>query len=255
MPTVTKTLGDGTQSVLLTVAILECLASQKRPISVSELAKSIGTSKSRIFRHLRTLLACNYVTQREAGGDYGIGPRLLALCRSTADRHDLTTIAAAAMDGLCARFRHSVIVSRVERDGVHVLKSISGHASIMLGVREGTVLPFDRSAQGKIALAFGDEMFAEARARFAGSMARELGAIRRDEIAVAQMRAGLMGVAAPIFDANGRLVGTLALLNTVAEMKSDEAAAFPALREAAQAVSRLLGHQGEPFLAPIASAG
>jgi IclR family KDG regulon transcriptional repressor len=251
MPTVTKTLGEGTQSVLLTVAILECLASEKRLVSVSELAKTIGTSKSRVFRHLRALLACGYVVQYEAGGHYGIGARLLALCRSTSDRHDLGAIATPFMEQLCERFRHSVIISRIEPDGVHVIKSISGRASIVLEVRQGTVLPFENSAQGRLALAFADAIsldgstpaVAEARARFAEANPGVLDSIRKSGLAPAQMRKGLMGLAAPIFEANGHLIGTLALLNTVVEVKARKELAEAALKEAALAVSRQLGYQ------------
>jgi DNA-binding IclR family transcriptional regulator len=251
MPIVTKSLGDGTQSVLLTIAILECLASQKRPVSVSELAKTIGTSKSRVFRHLRTLLVCDYVNQNEMTGHYGIGARLLALCRSTSDRHDLGVIATPFMEGLRERFRHSVIVSRIEPDGVHVIKSISGYASIVLEVRQGTVLSFERSAQGMIALAFAAETLledhdaiADVRARFAKTYPGALENIRREGIAAAQMREGLTGVAVPIFDGKGRVTGTLALLNTAAEMNDRRNLTEAALKDAALSVSRQLGFQG-----------
>lgn len=250
MPTVTKMLGEGTQSVLLTVAILECLASAREPVSISELAKRIGTSKSRVFRHLRTLLACDYVTQDEAGGEYGIGPRLLALCRSAGGRQDLGKVATPFMERLSERFRHTVIVSKIEPDGIHVIKSISGHASIVLEVRPGTILPFDRSAQGRIALAFADRLPPECRQSAVLAARRELGkqepgalaGIQQRGIATAQMRQGLMGIAAPIFEASGRVTGTLAFLNTSAEM--NDRAAETALREAASAVSRELGYAG-----------
>jgi IclR family transcriptional regulator, KDG regulon repressor len=243
MPTVTRTLGEGTQSVLLTVTILECLARQPRSTSISDLARSIGTSKSRVFRHLRTLLACEYVVQDEAGGQYGVGPRLLALCRAATDRHDLGLVAAPYMEDLRTRFGHSTIVSRVETEGVRVLTSISGEAGLVLAVRAGTLLPFDRSAQGRIALAFGNATLATIRRRFEKEHPGELARIREHGIAVAQMRAGLTGIAAPIFDASNTLIGTLALLNTTGEMTATETAAGVALRDAARAVSRQLGHQ------------
>jgi IclR family transcriptional regulator, KDG regulon repressor len=244
MPTVSKTLGEGTQSVLLTVAILECLAAAPQPTGLSELAKTIATSKSRIFRHLRTLLACDYVVQDEASGRYGIGPRLLALARATSDRHDLGRLALPYMERLSERFHNSAIVSRVEPEGVRVIHSVSGHASIVLGVRAGSVLPYDRSAQGKIALAFGGPELDAPRARFEEQAPGELASIRDAGIAVAQMREGWTGMASPVFDANGRLTGTLALLNTASEMKASRKEAGAALRRAAIELSRLLGYAG-----------
>lgn len=257
MPAVTKTLGEGTQAVLLTVAILEALAADRRPVSVTELARTIGTSKSRVFRHLRTLLACAYVRQDEAGGDYAIGPRLLALCRSTSSRYDLGRMAAPAMKRLSEIFPHSVIVSRIEPEGVRVIASLSSRGSIVLEVRPESILSFERSAQGRLALAFAPTSPEEAGSAMATARSRvpagDLRAIRERGIATAQMREGLMGMAAPIFGADGQLVGTLALLNTMAEMQRRDAETT--LREAALGLSRQLGFQPPPLRAEPPSRG
>lgn len=224
MPTVTKSLGEGTQSVLLTVAILESLASSREPIGISDLARQIGTSKSRIFRHLQTLVACDYVS-KHASGEYEAGSGLLAFCRSINEHYDPVSIAEPILEDLRTKLGHTVIISRIVSTGIYVIKSVSGDSAFMLAMRPGSVLPFATSAQGHVALAFMPEAwrrdmgdFAAAYKDFSRVHRDKLDKIRRDGWAAAQMREGLLGLAAPVFDSSGKLIATLGLLDTTASM-------------------------------------
>ena len=253
MPPVTKSLGEGTQSVLLTIAILENLAKNRSPVGISELARQIGTSKSRIYRHLQTLTSCDYVSNQTVTGEYHVGGQLVALCRKINERFDLVNIAQPTIAELVTRLGHTVIISRVDAAGVHVLQSSPGNSQIVVGVRHGTVLPFGNSAQGKVALAFmpasrRDDLspFATAYQSFiAEHTDAELQLIRTQGWASAQMRAGLHGVAAPVFDAKGGLLATLALLDTAEDMGGNSFEyTTRTLVEAAKAISRDLRFAG-----------
>ena len=52
---------------------------------------------------------------------------------------------------------HFSVVSEVEPEGVRVLATLPGKSSVEIGVKRGSLLSFHGSAQGKVALAFGDE--------------------------------------------------------------------------------------------------
>lgn len=226
MPTIRSSLGEGTQSVLLTVSILEFLAAADGPVSLSELARRIDASKSRIYRHLQTMAACDFVARVEPAGTYEVGSRLLALSQTLSRRRDLVEIARPIMSELRRATGHTVIVSRVDRDGIHVLKSLSSDSPIVLAVREGTVLPFDTSAQGRIALAFlpperrdSEPLLHDAYIRLEREIPGEAARIAARGFARAQMREGLMGLAAPILTVEGTLAGTIAILDTSAAMQ------------------------------------
>ncbi|MDP2779622.1 IclR family transcriptional regulator [Devosia sp.] len=248
MPTVAKSLGEGTQAALLTVAIIDRLAQSDGPVSVSDLAKEVGTSKSRIFRHLQTLLNAGIATRYEPGGQYGVGPKLVDIGRAINRRYDLVNLATSVMHDLRESFGHSVILSRVEHHGIEVLKSISGKSPIVLEIRPGTVLPFLTSAQGKLAMAVAQASLnsgtplAAARATYERERPGELEVVRQAGISVAQMREGLNGVAAPIFGPADQIVGTIALLDTVADIGREiEPATIEALKSAAQRLSESMG--------------
>lgn len=246
MPTVTKSLGEGTQSVILTLTILERLASKHGPVGISELARDIGTSKSRIFRHLQTLVSCNYVSANGTTGEYEVGPQLVAFSREVSERYDLVSLAEPIMSELRDQLGHTVIISRIDPAGVQVLRSMSGNSAIVVGVRPGTTLPFTRSAQGLVALAFvtssrrADESPLSAAFRsFSSEHPKELERIRKQGWAKGEMREGLRGIAAPILDKSGNLVATLALLDTALDIGDDaDGAKAGALVEAARRLSR-----------------
>lgn len=252
MPTVTKSLGEGTQSVLLTLAILERLAQKPGSVGITELAREIGTSKSRIFRHLQTLTSCNYVSANATTGEYEVGPQLLAFGREISERYDIVNIAGPIMAELRDQLGHTVIISRIDAAGAHVLRSIPGNSPIVVGVRPGTILPFERSAQGKVALAFmapgrrsGNTPQAVAFRSFSTEHPEELELIRHQGWAWGEMRQGLRGLAAPVTDASGNLVATLALLDTTQDMGPDsDQTKAQALVAAARRLSRTLSPVG-----------
>lgn len=221
MPVVTKSLGNGTQSVLLTVEILEYFAARRDPVSISELARHVGTSKSRIFRHLQTLVECGFVSSPAGSGEYQVGPKLLNFCRSISARYDIVTVAQPVMTELRNHFGHTVILSRVDQNGIVVLSTLGSDSPITIGIRRGTVLPFEGSAQGKIAMAFlsrdrreGQGPLAKAYQDLIEGNPKALEPVTANQWATGNIREGLFGLAAPVFANNGMLIATLALLDT-----------------------------------------
>jgi hypothetical protein len=63
MPRITGAGGEGVQAVVLALRILEHLAHDGRPVGVTALARALGTTKSRIHRHLQTLAQEGYILQ------------------------------------------------------------------------------------------------------------------------------------------------------------------------------------------------
>jgi IclR family KDG regulon transcriptional repressor len=73
--------GEGLQAVGMALQILEHLAARRGAQGVTELARAMQTTKSRMHRHLRSLIAGGYVVQPPGSGKYLIGGRLLTLGR------------------------------------------------------------------------------------------------------------------------------------------------------------------------------
>ena len=229
MPRVSGTTGEGVQAVVLALRILERLAQEGRPMGVTALATALETTKSRIWRHLQTLVQQGYIVQSGETERYRIGARLVALGRAAGDSLDLVNAAYRAIRDLRDSLGHFSVISQVEAEGVRILSTVSGKSAIEIGVKQGSLLPFHSSAQGKIALAFGDESLRATvlNTRLEkntpqtivapGALRREIEHVRRQGWAMAPNEAviGLNALASPVFDANGSLVGAVAIVDSV----------------------------------------
>lgn len=247
---------EGVQAVVLTLRILEHLAEQNREIGVTSLADALGTTKSRIFRHLQTLVQQGYVVQGSESERYSVGSQLVALGLEVAGKIDLASAATSILRSLRDTLGHSAVVSRLEKDGMRVLATMRGTSPIEIGVRPGSLLSFHGTAQGKVALAFGAETLSALvyRSRLdlltphtivsPAGLRREVNRIRDQGWAVAPNEAllGLNTLAAPIFDSNGDFVGSVAINDSIQFIEAEPAQEQIAqLVRAASDLSRELG--------------
>ncbi|MGB3386631.1 MAG: IclR family transcriptional regulator [Pseudaminobacter sp.] len=259
MPRIEGKSGEGVQAVQLVLGILENLARERRAMGVTELAQALGTTKSRIYRHLQTLLHQDYIIQPKDSDRYECGPRLVALGRAVSDSLDLAHVAADALLELRDALGHSAVISQVTPDGMRVLATVPGRSPIEIGVRAGSLLAFHCSAQGKAALAFLSSEFA---ARILRSKLEvltphtiispaelnvQLEKIREQGWATApnESAIGLNTLAAPVFDSGGAVCGAVGVVDMVQFI-----AAVPSKDQrertmaAARRVSRALGYGG-----------
>jgi DNA-binding IclR family transcriptional regulator len=250
----------GVQAVVLTLRILEYLATQPKAVGVTALAQTLGMNKSRIYRHLRTLMQEGYVVQLTDTERYKVGARLITLGRAVSDSFDLAGAASDVIRELREALGHSCVISQPEPNGIRVISAILGKSPIEIGVKPGSLLAFHGSAQGKVALAFGDQELREAIINSqleswtpatitSGERLRaELEKVAKQGWAVAPNEAliGLNTLAAPIFDASGALAGMIGIVDSIqfilAEPSIDQ---IRHTVEAAQKISRALGYLEE----------
>lgn len=229
MPKVAGVQADGVQAVVLTLRILEHLAGAGRDVGVTGIAAALGTTKSRIFRHLQTLVAQGYAARASDTERYRIGPQFVALGLAVSGGLDLATMAIPAMRDLRDTLGHSVVVSRLEPEGMRVISMMSGRSPFEIGVRPGSLLAFHATAQGKVGLAFGPETLRQNvfRSRLdlltprtivsATALRREVEAAQAKGWAVAPNES-LLGVnvlAAPIFGTGGECLGAIGIVDSI----------------------------------------
>lgn len=245
--------------MVLTLRILEHLVHQGRPVGVTALAAALGTTKSRIYRYLQTLREHEYIAQQRDTERYQVGARLLALTRAQSENFELLTAARDILQQLRDTLGHATVISIPERICVRVLATIAGKAVIEIGVRPGSTLPLHGSAQGKLVLAFGtkDLEGTVLRGKLAALtpktitnpavLRREIAKVAKQGWAAApnEILLGANALAAPVFDASGALVATIAILNSVqfiAPKPSEDQ--IRRVVGAAQRISSRLGYTG-----------
>ncbi len=251
---------DTIQSVSMALQVLEKLAHAKGDMGVTALAAALDTTKSRIHRHLRTLITLGYVSQSEQTERYRIGARLIALGRAASSSADLTSVALPHMRRLRDLTGQAVSLGQVEPDGIRILDTLSGNLQIEVGVRPGTLLGFCTSAQGKAALAAMNPVRRKAcipktisrATEYTITDPREFGA-HLDEIAVRgwatapnETVLGLNALASAVFNSDGEPVATIAIVSLIQYIATPpEPGQIEAIRQAASAISAELGHSAQ----------
>lgn len=221
--------GGSIQAVEFALEILEYVARGQTSVGVSEMARAFDTTKSRIHRHLQTLVSAGYLIRNEETERYSISARLMALGQAVSESFELATAARDVARELRDQTGHAVAISQPEGDGMRILLVMPSRSNIEIFVKPGSLLAYNSSSQGKISLAFGDELvFArvlseplEMRTPYTitdpEQLRREVEAVRKRRWAVGpnESMIGLNALAAPIFDALGGYVGAIAMTDSV----------------------------------------
>jgi DNA-binding IclR family transcriptional regulator len=219
----------GVQAVALAMQLIEAMASADEPCRLTDLATSIGTSKARVFRHLRTLAKLGYVAHDGDSGRYRIGSRLAELGATVAGQFDLARIGRPIMRQIARDTGFTVVLSKVENNSVYRVEQMPGSSPIALRLKAGGELGI-YGAQGKIVLAFGHPDLLESvidQGRIVAhtpdsivnpqTLRREIDLVRERGWANArgERRSGLDALAVPVFTRDGELTATLACLGPI----------------------------------------
>jgi DNA-binding IclR family transcriptional regulator len=252
-----STQGTALQAVAMAFRILEYLAEQRGGVGVTALAQALGTTKSRVHRHLRTLVEAGYVVQSPESEKYRVGSRLVTLGRRVAENFDLASIARDEMRTLRDALGQSVVISRAEAAVAVVLATLPGHEAIEIAVKPGSLLAPHCTAQGKLGLALAEpairervllsrlDMRTPRTIASASALREELARILACGWAVApeESMLGVNALAAPIFEGGGRMVGAIAILGSIQFIEAEPSAAqIRHVTEAAARISAQLGY-------------
>jgi DNA-binding IclR family transcriptional regulator len=246
----------GVQSIVMALEILEYLARQQEPAGVAAIAGALGITKSRVYRHLRTLLARGYIYQPGSFEKYQIGSRLVSLSHAVAENFQLANIGNAAVTELREALGHFTVLSERDRDGMRVVATRAGKSMLQVQVKLGTLLPYHATAQGKLCLAFGDPALLDqvCRGRLEAltphsittprALRAEIERVRKNGYATAfhESMVGTNSLAAPVVGPGQVLKGTVAVIDSVQFLPQQPTRnQIVRVLAAARQITRLLG--------------
>jgi DNA-binding IclR family transcriptional regulator len=255
------------QTVSNALRMLEVFQSETE-IGVSDLARRLGLHKNNAFRLLATLELAGYIQQSPETELYRLGPACLELGRAYAHHHTLMREAHAILEGLADSVRETAHLGILQGDEVVHLDGVLPDQLVLTGSRVGQRLPSHCTALGKALLS--GELGHSARAGHEGDglplTDRELlsyteativdGAKLLEQLRVAQLEGyavdleecapGLRCVAAPIRDANARVVAAISLSGPSVRLSEDRLHGEIA-RSVKEAATRLSQELGSPL--------
>ncbi|GGX12448.1 IclR family transcriptional regulator [Streptomyces noursei] len=245
------------QAVHRAIHVLRELATATPRLGVTELADRIGVAKPTAHALLRTLEAEGLVVQDRESGKYQLGPGLVTLGNAYLDSHELRTRAATWADRLAAQADAAVWTGILTDGHVLVVHHAFRPGGAMQVLETGASLPWNACALGKAIAAF---LPAERRtALLTGELPRVTGSSLDDPTELQaqldrvretgyaadenELTLGDAGIAAPVFDRTGEVVGGLGLVGPIERLLAENARQEHAIsvREVARSLSRDLG--------------
>ena len=251
--------GPATETVDLSLRLLERLASSREAIGVSDLAREFEASKATVYRHLRALVLHGFVHQDAATARYSAGIKLFVLGERLRERFDILAVARDDLARLRDETGQPATLTTLVEGQVVVLEVLQGNAQVNFGTQPGTILDLHASAHGKVALAFGppsllQQCLAKPRKAWTSHTICSPTALER---AIAQVRArgwatapnqvleGVNGLAAPVFNHSGSYAGAVAIAGSIQYIPATPPPAqVKAVTKAAARISQKLGWRG-----------
>lgn len=252
--------GDpGAGSLLRGLALLTCLARERRELGLSELAGLSGLDKATTHRLARTLVSAGYLTQHPTTRSYSLGLHVLDLGFSFLASLDVRQLALPYMRSLTERLGATVSLSILVDREVLYIERLSAHpVQVAVDVRIGSRLPVHCTSMGKALLAALPKTECRKivpRLRLDAWTPKTVTSVAKldkilDEVRTSgyalndeETALGLRSIAAALRDRFGRPVAALNVAFSAAEYTMDDlvlAAAHPVL-EATEALSKHLG--------------
>ena len=245
------------RSLLRTLNILEHVARQPDAVSLTQLSQDLGLPKSSVLGMLRTLTEYRYL--ENASGRYALGPSAHRLAVAILPGFSLVRIARPVLHELADRSGETALLAILdEESGRLVYMDIcESERVVRYTVPVGTTRPLYCTAAGRVLLAWQPKEWVERylEALAAGPEPLEpplrpdefwasLEKGRREMVSITQGEyiPEVAGIAAPIFDREGGIVGALALGIPIERSKASGARLIKMTLDAARGLSADYGH-------------
>jgi IclR family acetate operon transcriptional repressor len=219
----------GTQTIDRAAQLLTLVLEADEPRALSDLAGDAELPKSTASRLLSALERQGLVEQHGRRGSFEPGPVL----RRYASRGQLVELAQPHLERLSAISGETINLAVPGPLGVEHLAQIESRHFLGTGDWVGRRVPYDRTAVGKVLVAFGgaDAAIEE----------NEIARVREQGYATAvdELELGLSGMAAPVLGAGGRAIAALSISGPTLRLGSKQIEdLYPTMIDEAQALGQ-----------------
>jgi len=233
-------------------------------MSLSEMARRIGVSRSSAFRLVHTLQRLGYLDREDETKNYRLGARVMSLGYSFLASKDIAELARPDLQRLRAQTHCSTHLGILEGADVIYIARFAAHKPVSAVISVGARVPAHATTMGRIMLAYKPAAYLKEHfggrplAKFSEhtpltleALSATLEADRRRGYVISHsnFEAGIASIAAPLFDAKGEVI---AAINVSTPENAIDLAAFDtevceALRASARRISALSGYREAAF--------
>jgi len=205
--------------------ILLLFSDDRLVLGGQEVADRLGVSRSTAYRYLQSLVSSGFIEETKPSG-FRLGSTVFELARLARKGLGLSEVSRPIMRELVEEVGETVLLTRLSGSHVVCLEREEAGHPVRLSYERGHVLPVNAGAAALVLLAWtprkeladivrtsGLPPLTEATVTDERALHQRLEAIRRDGFAVTrgELDAEVMGLAAPIRDADGTVVAAISI--------------------------------------------
>lgn len=252
---------EGPRSILRVLQIFSTLAAEPQGMSLSRLAHAMSVPKTTLHTMLRVLESARYLVADDDG--YKLGPEAVVLgaAMASAPRQVFPDCALGVLKGVTRRTGETgfLAVLTDDRRSCRYVAAVEAENWLRFSVEVGSLKPAYATGSGQAMLAYlsDDELaaaldgvaFARVTSRTVSSrsaLLRALAEVRRKGVSTVDSGtvAGVLSVAAPIMDSDGRVVAAITVGGPAARLAEQLDQLQAIVADGARQVSQMLGYSG-----------
>ena len=257
----TKKASTGTESAERVADVLLALSRSDGPIGITSISRELSLSKAVVHRILQSLASRDLVRVDPVTREYHLGSGATALGARALRQLDLRVVARDELVGLRDETKETTTLSLLVVDKRTYIDQYEGPQEIKMTVELGRLYPLYAGASSRAILAFlpeseisrvlepGLEQLTDETIQDQGVLRERLAGVRANGYAISQgeRQSGAGSVAAPIFQGDNRVIGSISVCGPLARFDSAAVARYiPLVSEAAARISTRLGWEVAP---------
>ncbi len=246
---------DRLSAIEKSLLVLEAIVDHPQPVNLPELTLRLGLPRQTIHRLLQQLVENGLVIRDASRDRYAIGPRLSHLAFATLRSRNQSAPVRAILSALVDETKETCNVGVLDGSDFVYVERIECAWSLRVHLEAGSRVRAHSTSGGKVMLAYMEpqmrhalltahklEAFTPNTITSAAKLEKELEQVRKNGYALndKEQNIGIVGIAVPILDVDGRALAALALHGPEPRLTASTALKYvPAMKTAAKRLAEV----------------
>lgn len=157
MRTATEPREIKVKTVERTLMLLEIMAEQSRPLTLTRLSQLSHLSVSTTYRLLSTLNRSGFVEREKISGEYKLGIKAFLIGNAAMQAIDQRSIAMPILNRLARECDGSVYLAMLSGPNVIYTDNAKTSGPLQIGIQTGIPIPACKTCSGKVLLAYANQ--------------------------------------------------------------------------------------------------
>lgn len=152
---------DTSSTTFKALRVLEVVAASAHPMSLSDVAESVGFDKSTAYRMLNTLVEAGYIVRDDTAKRYHLSYKVVHLSRNLLAENEVLRLSRQMLDRITAETSETTHLCVLDGHQTVLIQKVKGTQLVAVDFQIGDRSPLHCTSIGKALLAFQDVRFIE----------------------------------------------------------------------------------------------